>query len=385
MKEWLMNFWYVVGEASEVTAETQPLRKSVLGQDIALFRDGDGAIVAVNDICPHMGAALSLGHVSEGCIVCPYHHKRFAPNGDCTDVPSIPMGKIPAGLKVDSYPVVEKYGLLWVFMGDLPPSERPPIVEVTDLEHDEFRPLLYTFKWDGSLRPMLDNLIDFTHFSYLHADTFGNGDHPFMDDYEVEKSKYECSCSIAVKLNPTNWFFPKDALVDGDSPDVTVKCRYHAPTCVVNSFSVGPYRDTTLFTFTPTKGDEVEIRMLGCRNFDKTDEADDALAGLGERILAEDQAVIETCVPEILPQPSLVPVDRYLGTARQIYNRFLRKPDHQLDDYVFATANGGFKVILPSPVRRRSSSFGRRWKSRVEHEKKNRCSGGCGDLENEAN
>lgn len=245
-------------------------------------------------------------------------------------------------------------------MGDLAPSNRPPIVVVEDLENNsEFRPLLHTFTWNGSVRPMLENLIDFTHFSYLHANTFGNGDHPFKDDYQVKKSKYEVSCTITVKLNPKCWFFPNDALVDGNSPDVTVHCRYHMPTCVVNAFSVGPYRDTTLFTFTPTKGDEVEIRMLGCRNFDKTSEIDDELRSLGEQILLEDQKVIETCVPEILPQPSLVPVDRYLGNCRLLYGSYLK--DNGIDDHVYASSTGKQIVVIPSPVRKRSQSFGRRW------------------------
>ncbi|MBI1267899.1 MAG: Rieske 2Fe-2S domain-containing protein [Cryomorphaceae bacterium] len=380
MNEWIKNFWYVVANKDELTEETQPLRKSVLGQDLALFIDAEGNYAAVSDICPHMGAQLSLGHVANGCIVCPYHHKEFASNGDCTKVPSIDMGgKIPSGLKVDSYPVVEKYGLIWVFMGDLPATQRPPIVEVEDLENDsEFRPLLHTFTWRGSLRPMLENLIDFTHFSYLHARTFGNGEHPFKDNYDIKKSKYEISCVIKVKLNPNSWFFPNDALVDGKSPDVTVYCRYHAPTTVVNAFSVGPYRDTTLFTFTPTKDDVVEIRMLGCRNFDKTAEMDDELRQLGEQILLEDQAVIETCVPEILPQPSLVPVDRYLGASRQLYSSFLN--GNGILDHVYTSSTGRKIVVIPSPVRKRSQSFGRRWARNEEKEKQKRCQG-CSDCD----
>jgi phenylpropionate dioxygenase-like ring-hydroxylating dioxygenase large terminal subunit len=368
MKEWLKNSWYVVARASELSVETQPLKKKVLGQNLALFIDSAGRFTAVNDVCPHMGASLSLGCVKNGNLVCPYHNFGFGSDGKCAEVPSIvEKGKIPSTLMVDSYPIVEKYGLLWIFMGDTPEDKRPPIVSVPEFDLPEFRKLYHDLTWRGSVRPMLENLIDFTHFSYLHAATFGNGDHPYRGDYKVTKGEYEVSCTVNVKLNPANWFFPPVPEL-GENPDVKVFCRYHVPTLVVNDFSIGKYKDVTLFTFTPIDDNEVLIRMYGCRNFDKSDVADTALKNLGERILEEDRLVIESCVPEVLPHAVSVPVDKYLLAARNLYDKVL-KAGNSVQDHVFETHRGGRLTILPSPVRTANASFGRSWKRRETQEK----------------
>lgn len=367
MKEWLKNSWYVVARASEFTPD-KPLHKKVLGQRLALFTTGDGKYTALNDRCPHMGAALSLGCVKDGSLVCPYHHFAFSGEGKCTKVPSIVKGKVPSTLMVDSYPVVEKYGLIWVFLGDLPEDQRPPIVSVPEFDQPEFRKLYHDLTWNGSVRPMLENLIDFTHFSYLHANTFGNGDHPFVDNYEVVRGDHEVSCTVKVKLNPDNWFFPPVPEL-GENPDVTVHCRYHVPTLVVNDFSIGKYKDVTLFTFTPIDGDEVLIRMYGCRNFDQNEVADTKLKNLGERILEEDRLVIESCEPELLPRAVSVPVDRYLAAARHMYDRLL-KDGNSIEPHIYENNSGKKVTIVPSPVRRENDAFGRTWSRREAQERK---------------
>ena len=78
------------------------------------------------------GGALADGSVVDGVIECPYHGMRYAGDGLCTRIPSLGRStKPPPRAKVDSYPVQEKYGLIFVFLGDLPAEERPPIMDVT--------------------------------------------------------------------------------------------------------------------------------------------------------------------------------------------------------------------------------------------------------------
>ncbi|MBX9668751.1 MAG: aromatic ring-hydroxylating dioxygenase subunit alpha [Candidatus Obscuribacterales bacterium] len=373
MKEWLKNSWYAVAQVSELTApemKGKALKKTVMRQNLALFIDGDGKYAAVNDVCPHMGASLSLGCVRDGQLVCPYHQFTFGSDGHCKSVPSIINGgKIPANALIDSYPVVEKYGLIWVFLGDTLEAQRIPIVTVPEFEMPEFHRLYHEVVWRGSVRPMLENLIDFTHFSYLHAQTFGHGDFPFRDNYKVNKNKYEVSCTVKVKINPKGWFFPPMPEA-GENPDVTVFCRFHLPTVVVNDFSIGKYKDVTLFTFTPRDENETLIRMYGCRNYDKEPTTDESLKNLGERILKEDQGVIESCMPEVLPQLVGIPVDRYLLAARGLYDQFL-KAGNSVEPHVRPTNRGFSLTVLPSPVRRENPSFGRAWgRKEAEGQKK---------------
>ena len=76
----LKNFWYAVEFADRVTVK--PMRVTVLGQHLALYRTPDGSPVALSDLCVHRGAALSGGRVKGNCIVCRYHGWEYAPGGE---------------------------------------------------------------------------------------------------------------------------------------------------------------------------------------------------------------------------------------------------------------------------------------------------------------
>jgi len=314
-----------------------------------------------------MGASLSLGRVRDGNLVCPYHHFAFCSTGGCAHVPSLASHKIPGTLAVDSYPTESRYGLIWVYLGDEAEEERSPLVRIPEFEDSGFRRLYSEYTWRGSLRPMVENLIDFTHFSYLHADTFGNGNHPFRDDYQVRKGEYEVSCTVFVKLSEANPVFP-EILDLGKNPDVRVHSRFHMPSVVVNDFSVGPYKDVTMFTFTPVDECTVVFGMMGVRNFNQTDEHDSSLKDLGNRILEEDRVVIESCVPEILPRQVAVPVDKYLLACRNLYDRYL-KNGRSVERHVFTTLSGERITVIPSPVRRSNPPFGKRWQKREDEER----------------
>ncbi len=368
--QWLKNSWYPIAHVSELTTETQPLRKVVLGQHLALFLSSEGNYVALNDVCPHMGAALSLGCVKDGSLVCRYHQCAFGPGGKCTTMPAILAPKsVPSLLMVDSYPVVLKYDLLWVFLGDLAENERPPLVTIPEFDDPAFHKSYYHLKWTGSVRAMLENLLDFTHFSYLHPETFGNGDFPFVGEYEVNKGEHDITCSVKVKLNTKNWFFPLSVLETDANPDVTVDCHYHAPTVVVNSFSVGGFKDVTLFTFTPLDWEsrEVLVVMYNCKNYERSEEQNSSLAGAREQILREDSEVIATCVPEVLPRPVPIKVDRYLAACRHMYDSLLAA-GNRIERHVYQTENRGLLTIIPSPVRKENDAFGRGWQRREDEE-----------------
>src|SRR5688572_4221659 len=122
----LKNFWYAVAWRDEIT--TKPKRITVLGQHLALYRDSRGKPTAMSDLCIHRGAALSAGWTQGDCLVCPYHAWTYERDGRCVRIPAAgDNGVIPRKARVDAYPTKEKYGWVWVFMGDLAEHERPPL------------------------------------------------------------------------------------------------------------------------------------------------------------------------------------------------------------------------------------------------------------------
>lgn len=125
---YLHDFWYVAAHGAEI-ARGKTLARTLLGQQILLGRDNEGAVFALRDFCPHRGMPLRYGTFN-GCeIECCYHGWRFATNGQCTSVPSLaPDEKVDiARIKTPSYPCREINGVIWVYMAQ-------PGVRSTEIE-----------------------------------------------------------------------------------------------------------------------------------------------------------------------------------------------------------------------------------------------------------
>ena len=107
------------------------------GRIFVLFRDSQGQAHCLSNVCVHRGASLADGKVKGDCVECPYHGWQFNGEGACTRIPSLGSNAaIPSRAKVDSYPVQEKFGLIFAFLGDLPEDERPPIMDIPEFGED---------------------------------------------------------------------------------------------------------------------------------------------------------------------------------------------------------------------------------------------------------
>ncbi|MEO8444455.1 MAG: Rieske 2Fe-2S domain-containing protein, partial [Gammaproteobacteria bacterium] len=112
-----INFWYPAGRGMDITGS--PVRRRILAQDFVLWRDAAGQAHCLANTCIHRGGSLADGKVRDGEVQCPYHGWRFAGDGQCTAIPSLgKLARIPGRARVDAYPVAEKYGLVFVFLGD---------------------------------------------------------------------------------------------------------------------------------------------------------------------------------------------------------------------------------------------------------------------------
>jgi phenylpropionate dioxygenase-like ring-hydroxylating dioxygenase large terminal subunit len=132
----LKNHWYVAAQSTRVTRR-KPISSVILDTRLVLFRPSTGPVAALRDRCTHRHQLLSHGTVRGNDIQCPYHGWTFSPQGDCVNVPSEgPCGKAFGGREVEAFPVREKDGLIWVWMGgsghpadheplDLPPAKAP--------------------------------------------------------------------------------------------------------------------------------------------------------------------------------------------------------------------------------------------------------------------
>lgn len=161
----IQNAWYAAGWADDL-GDTL-LARTILNQPVVLFRTSDGIAHALRDACPHRFAPLSLGKLKGDRLACPYHGLEFDGSGTCIHNPH-GKGNMPSSLTVRTFPVVERYGMLWVWPGDPGEADTLLLPEIPRLEDDRFSWGHGVLKVDANYQLMLDNLLDLTHVEFLH-------------------------------------------------------------------------------------------------------------------------------------------------------------------------------------------------------------------------
>lgn len=162
------NAWYVACTPAEI--DEKPLGRKICGEPIAFFRGPEGKVAAVEDFCPHRGAPLSLGKVVDGKLVCGYHGLEMGCEGKTIAMPGQRVRGFPP---IRSFPVVERYGFIWVWPGDADQADPTKIhhLEWADNPDWAYGGGLYHINCDYRL--MIDNLMDLTHETYVHSTSIG--------------------------------------------------------------------------------------------------------------------------------------------------------------------------------------------------------------------
>ncbi len=166
----LKNCWYVCAEPEEVTRA--PFPRTICDERIVFWRKMDGTPVAMEDRCYHRRMPLAKGAVIEDRLRCHYHGLEFDATGACVHVPG--QTTIPPGAEVGTYPVVQKYNWLWIWMGDPALADESKIVPYPWKTHDEWGDKGTYFHLDCNYRLVVDNLLDLSHLAFVHASTIGN-------------------------------------------------------------------------------------------------------------------------------------------------------------------------------------------------------------------
>jgi phenylpropionate dioxygenase-like ring-hydroxylating dioxygenase large terminal subunit len=162
-----VDTWYCAGWSRELADE--PLGRQLLGRHLVLFRDADGTAYALGARCPHRGADLARGAVVGGCVQCPFHGWRFDGNGQCVRVPSQPDGvKISTAARVPSFPLRERDGTLWIWMGRGEPSTEPPRVPAESQGRSARRLFLDAEFVEAPFARVLENAFDKAHLPFIH-------------------------------------------------------------------------------------------------------------------------------------------------------------------------------------------------------------------------
>jgi phenylpropionate dioxygenase-like ring-hydroxylating dioxygenase large terminal subunit len=169
-RPFLLNQWYVCARAIEI--KHAPMTRMICGVPMMMFRRRDGVVAALDDRCPHRKYPLSKGHMHGDEIECAYHGIRFAGDGRCTNIPA--QAEIPAGFAARAYPIVEKSGLVFIWMGDRDKADESLAPDFVENVGPAWAPAHDYLHIEANWQLIIDNLLDLTHLTFVHKSTLAS-------------------------------------------------------------------------------------------------------------------------------------------------------------------------------------------------------------------
>jgi phenylpropionate dioxygenase-like ring-hydroxylating dioxygenase large terminal subunit len=359
-----INFWYPVGRSEEITNEA-PFRARILCLDFVAFRDSEGQAHVLSDTCIHRGGSLGQGKIKNNCVECPYHGWQYNAAGRCTIIPSLGYDeKPPARAKIDTYPVQEKYGIVFAFLGDLPENERPALWDIEEYEQEDWRPnKLVVFEVDYYYERSIENGLDAAHNEFVHPKQGAPG---LVQDLRNSPIPVEDIGNWGSKfIIPFMQVKEKDGLL----AESLVRDPEHLEG---GSGHLGPNTLVTWLHFTkdnmfhqyffeaPIDENRTRIFFVNMRHFLMDPEMDQKIININMEIAQEDIEILKTLNPVRTPDTStrelLVPADRPIVRYRE-YLKDWEKKGWRIDMKKLRELRGDVAFAIPCPERRSSKNW----------------------------
>lgn len=352
----LINLWYVA-EWSHVVKD-KPVKAKLLGRNFVLFRDQSGEVQCLSDVCLHRGGSLSGGWTKDNTVVCPYHGWRFNGCGKVEHIPSEgPEFKIPDKARIDSYPTEERYGMIWVFLGDLPEAERFPIPELPEFGDSQWRMLSDEWTWNAEAARVLENGIDIAHASFVHP-VFGMEatakENQIVKIDRGEHWGYSENLQFPPQLKEN---FLRRRIRKERQPTVT-KPYYNLSGMLVRiQIELNEKMSIIMFDAnTPVDEHTTRTFALQFRNFFKSPFFDNGSRKRLRKILAEDTTIVEAASPNYLPDNLAnelsVKDDKFMSSFRAARRKCIEERGWKIDTDEAARFTGKKVFAIPSPLRR---------------------------------
>lgn len=218
------NYWYPVAWTHQVKA-SEVLPVKVWEQAIAVFRDSGGQLHALEDACPHKGVALHKGEIQGDRLLCPYHGWEFEGSGHCVRIPYYPPEQKLPCVQARSYPVAEKYGIVWVFPGDAQLAQQTPFPDVPEYTDPDWLVIPIPGQFNAHFSICNENTMDVFH-GFLHRDIQG-----WFDPQLLNLQRTDASVSAEYQVSYRGWLTQFLGLSKDGSGTTTrnISIRYEYP------------------------------------------------------------------------------------------------------------------------------------------------------------
>jgi len=357
-----INFWYPMATSEELA--DKPMEVRALGQDFVVFRGEDGEAKCVSNTCTHRGGSLAHGKVNGNCIQCPYHGWEFDADGHCTRIPSLgPNPKIPSRTRIDAYPVDERHGIIFAFLGDLPEAERPPIIDVKEWQQEGWTSTLQAYTLKCNYERSIENGIDPAHNEFVH-DTHGfEGEN---EEYKIGDMRIEQSSDWGQGF----WHtfdapeLTKDAQfsdVRKDKGDLEVGTGYHGASHVWTYIHLSePDWMHQYLIERPIDEFNSAVYLLCMRNCYTEEKFDQNVMDRNQYVAVQDVAIVERLHPVITPDTNtrefMVPSDKCILLYRESLKEW-EQMGWKIDTDAISVAGANTAFAIPSPARREQKGW----------------------------
>ena len=378
-----INFWYPIIRSEDLAMGT-PERVKVLGCNLVAFRDEQGDAHVLSDTCVHRGGSLggawsgpaNAPRIVNGCVVCPYHGWEFGGDGECKNIPSIGYGtKVPPRAKVDSYPVEERYGIIFAFLGDAPENERPAMFEVEEYGQEGWKanqvlvlevPYYYERSIENGLDPAHNEFVHPTHgFSAINRDTYR------VNEYDTEDHRQGWGFWFMHRFDSPPLPQSDHETAQGETPwgsvkpersDVYAGGGTYGPNIMPTYINITPENMFRQYFFEqPVDDNFTRIFFLNMRNFMLDEKYDGPIHARNKVIAGQDIQILTDLYPTRTPisntKEVLMPADKAIDAYREWLARF-DDMGWRIDWDEFKRRNGKDTAFaIPSPARRTSKNW----------------------------
>jgi phenylpropionate dioxygenase-like ring-hydroxylating dioxygenase large terminal subunit len=291
----------------------------------------------------HRGGSLGAGQCKDNTIECPYHGWRYNGSGQCVHIPTLRQGsRIPARARVDAYPVVERYGVVFAFLGDLPEDERPPIMDITQWGQEGWSVTSLVYDWNASFERVIENGLDATHTEFVHPSAGLQG------GFKPEDIRAE-------RLVESPW----GSAMQTDTDKVQIEHGHlgasHQWTFL--TFKMPKFQGSFMFySFVrPIDAHSVRRYLFNARDFQHGEAMDKSLGETTLGFEKEDRPVIEAMRPQFSPRDTrselLLPEDEIMVSYRRYLDAWQAKGWH-IDLAALEKMRARKVFTIPCPDRR---------------------------------